>query len=179
MGSMAGLLSYALIFTGYQLTYSPVPNFPGYPAWCLLHPHELENATKAYSQAIYVIYDSAYIAFIMTFLAVTYFTRTIRLFPLASDKIRAAFHTKPSLAFKNKLARLKHRVSRAKTTSGRRFRRLSYTSLLSVYCLLESTYELYMSLSWEVRGEPSPNELPHSAEGLLDHMVSFGPRMGN
>ena len=159
MAITAGMLSYALIFTGYEPILSPASgsaysNILGYPAWCYLHPRELELAVEAYSQAGdtgYVQYNSPYIALIMTFLAVSYVTRTIRLFPLASDKIQTVFRTKPSVALKNKLARLKHQVSCARTTSSRRLRRLSYKCLLSVYCLFEATFDVYMSLSWEVR----------------------------
>ena len=166
MGSTVGMLSYALVFTAYEpvlpkVSDMPYPDFAAYPAWCFLHPHELDNAVKAYSQAMYVSYDSPYIVLVMAFLVVSYFTRIIRLFPTASDKIRNLFRTKPSLALKNKLARLKHRVRCAKTTSVRRFRILSYQSLLSVYCLLESTFEVYMSSSWEVRTELF-HDLPYS-----------------
>ena len=163
MGITAGMLSYALILTGYELQFpqaseSSYSDLLAYPAWCFLHIHEVDNAVKAYSQAGqtgYVTYNSPYMALIMTFLVVSFVTRTIRLFPIASDKIRTIFRTRPSQALKNKLARMKHRVRCAKTTSVRRFRRLSYKSLLSIYCLLESTFEVYMSLSWEVRTESS------------------------
>ena len=165
MAITAGMLSYALIFTGFEPMLPTAPSYPninGYPAWCFLHPRVLDNAAKAYSQAGhtgYLLYNSPYIALIMTFLAVSYSTRTIRLFPVASSKIQIVFRTKPSVALKNKLAYLKLQVSCAKTTSGRRFRRLSYKSLLSVYCLLEATFEIYMSLSWEVRTKSFTNNL--------------------
>ena len=166
MGLTVGMLSYALVFTAYDPMIArgsdvPFPNFDAYPAWCFLHPHELDSAVKAYSQALYVSYDSPYIALVMAFLVVSYATRTIRLFPIASDKTRTVFRTKPSLALKNKLARLKYRVRFAKTTSVRRFRIFSYKTLLSIYCLLESTFEVYMSSSWEVRTESS-HDLPYS-----------------
>ena len=166
MGSTVGMLSYALVFTAYEpelpkASDMPYPKFDAYPAWCFLHPHELDDAIKAYSPAGYVSYDIPYIVLIMAFLVVSYVTRTIRLFPIASKKTRTVFRTKPSLALKNKLARLKHRVRCAKTTSDRCFRILSYKSLLSVYCLLESTFEVYMSSSWEVRTE-SFHDLPYS-----------------
>ena len=166
MGTTFAMLSYALIFTGFEVELFSASEtvylqLLAYPAWCFLHPHELDNAIKAYSPAGYVSYDSPYIVLIMAFLLVSYVTRTIRLFPIASNYIRTKFRTKPSLALKNKLARLKHRVRCAKTTSVRRFRILSYQSLLSVYCLLESTFEVYMSSSWEVRTE-SFHDLPYS-----------------
>ncbi len=189
-GITVGMLSYALISTGYDVELPPASDSASdlpstwllaYPAWCFLHLHELDNAVKAYSQAGqtgYVTYNSPYIALIMTFLVVSFVTRTIRLFPTASDKIRTVFRTKPSQALKNKLARLKHRVRCAKTNSDRRFRRLSYKSLLSIYCLVESTFEVYTSSSWEVRTE-SPLMTSVLAKRLLDHMVSCGPRLGN
>ena len=163
MGITAGMLSYALIFMAYQPVFPDgtdwsSPMFLAYPAWCFLHLHELDNAVKAYSQVGHTAhgsYNRPYIVLIMTFLVVSFFTRTIRLFPKASGKIRTIFCTKPSQALKNKLARLKHRVKCAKTTSVRRFRRLSYKSLLSFYCLLESTLEIFTSSSWEVRTESS------------------------
>ena len=166
MAITAGMLSYALIFTGFEPILSPESgwayrNILGYPAWCYLHPRELELAVEAYSQASVVRYDITYIALIMTFLVVSYVTRTIRLFPVASGKIQTVFRTKPSVALKNKLAHLEHQISCAKTTSGRRFRRLSYKSLLSVYCLLEATLEIYMSLSWEVRTKSFPDNLTY------------------
>lgn len=169
MAITAGMLSYALIFTGFEPILSPAlgsayPNILGYPAWCYLHPRELELAVEAYSQAGdtgYVLYNSPYIALIMTFLVVSYVTRTIRLFPVASDKIQTVFRTKPSVALKNKLACLKQQVDCAKTASSRRLRKLSYKSLLSVYCLFEATFDVYMSLSWEVRTDPFPHNLPH------------------
>lgn len=166
----AGMLSYALIFTAFEpvLPGAPGSHYPpvllGYPTWCFLHPRELDNAVKAYSVAGhtgYLHYNSPYIALIMTFLVVSYSTRTIRLFPMASDKFQTVFRTRPSVTLKNKLAYLKLKVSYAKTTSGRRFRRLSYKSLLSVYCLLEATFEIYMSLSWEVRTKSFPDNLPY------------------
>lgn len=163
MGITVGMLSYALIFTAYEPTFPrasdvPYPNLSVYPAWCILHLHELDNAVKAYSQAGqtgYVGYNSPYIVLVMAFLVVSYVTRTVRLFPIASDKFRTVFRTKPSLALKNKLARLKHRVRCAKTTPVKRFRILLYKSLLSIYCLLESTFEVYLSSLWEVRTESS------------------------
>lgn len=162
MGITFAMLSYALIFTGFQVELSETDvdylDFLAYPAWCILHLHELDNAVEAYSG--YVSYDIPYIALIMAFLGVSYVTRTVRLFPVASDKIRTVFRTKPCLALKNKLARLKIRVGCAKTTPVRHFRILSYKSLLSVYCLLESTFEVYMSSSWEVRTE-SFHDLPY------------------
>ena len=169
MAITAGMLSYALIFTGFEpmLPTAPgsaYPNILGYPAWCYLHPRELELAAEAYSRAGdtgYVQYNSPYIALIMIFLVVSYITRTIRLFPLASHRIQTVFRTKPSVVLKNKLARLEYQVGCAETTSRRRLRRLSYKSLLSVYCLFGATFDVYMSLSWEVRTKSSPDNLPY------------------
>ena len=154
MAITAGILSYAVIFTGFEAILSPAfgsayPNILGYPALCYLHPRELELAVEAYSRvgdSGYVLYNFPYIVLMMTFLVVSYATRTIRLFPVASDKIQTVFRTKPSVALKNKLACLKHQVSCAKTTSSRRLRNLSYKSLLSFYCLFEATFDVYMSL---------------------------------
>ena len=169
MAITAGMLSYALIFTGFEpilpeASGSGYPNILGYPAWCYLHPRELELAVKAYSQAGdtgFVRYNIPYIALIMIFLVVSYVTRTVRLFPVASDKIQTVFRTKPSVALKNKLACLEDQVGCAKTTSSRRLRRLSYKSLLSVYCLFGATFDVYMSLSWEVRTESFTDNLPY------------------
>ena len=167
MAITAGMLSYALVFTAFELNLPGTPTSSylsslGYPAWCYLHPRELEKAVNAYSQAGntgYLLYNSPYVVLVMTFLVVSYSTRTIRLFPGASDKIQTVLRTKPSVALKNKLACLKYQVSCAKTTSGRRLRRLLYKSLLSVYYLLEATFEIYMSLSWEVRTKSFPDKL--------------------
>ena len=163
MGITVGMLSYALVFTAYELVFADVesahwfyPTFLAYPAWCVLHPHELDNAVKAYSQAVYVSYNSPYIALVMAFLVVSYTTRTVRLFPQASDKIRTVFRTKPSLALKNELARMRHRVRCANRTSVRHFRGLLYKSILSIYCLFEFTFEVYLSSLWEVRTEIIP-----------------------
>ena len=165
MGMTFAMLSYALIFTGFEVDLfsasEPVYlQLLAYPTWCILHLHELDNAVEAYHgyggyYGGHVSYNIPHIALIMTFLVVSLVTRTIRLFPTASDKIQTAFRTKPSKALKNKLARLKYRVRCAKTTSVRRLWRLLYKSLLSIYCLLESTFEVYMSLLWEVRTESS------------------------
>ena len=169
MAITAGMLSYALVFTGFELVLSPpsgsaYPNILGYPAWCYLHPGELELAVEAYSQAGdpgYVQYNSPYIVLIMTFLVVSYATRTVRLFPVASDKFQTVFRTKPSVALKNKLAYLGDQVSRAKTTSRRRLRRLSYKTLLSVYCLFGASFDVYMSMAWEVRTKPFADNLAY------------------
>ena len=168
MAITVGMLSYALIFTGFEPILSPAfgpayPNILGYPAWCYLHPRELELAVEAYSRAEdsgdsgYVLYNGRYIALMMIFLVMSCVTRTIRLFPVASEKIQTVLRTKPSVALKNKLACLKHKVGCAKTTSSRRLQNLSYKSLLSVYCLFEATFDVYMSLSWEVRSRPFLN----------------------
>ena len=161
----AGMLSYAVIFTGFEAILSPesgsaYPNILGYPALCYLHPREMELAVEAYSRdgdSGYVQYNFPYIVLMMSFLVVSYVTRTIRLFPEASEKIQTGFRTKPSVVLKNKLACLKHKVDCAKTTSSRRFRNLSYKGLLSVYCLFEATFDVYMSLAWEVRTKLCPN----------------------
>ena len=161
MGTTFAMLSYALIFTGFEVELFSASEtvylqLLAYPAWCILHLHELDNAVEAYpGYGGHVFYNIPHTAVIMTFLVVSLVTRTIRLFPTASDKIQTVFRTKPSKALKNKLVLLKRRVRCAKTTSVRRFWRLSYKSLLSIYCLLESTFEVYMSLLWEVRTESS------------------------
>lgn len=147
MGITVAMLATAIGSTGYL----GIQSFSlSYPAWCLFHPNLMEEPGDRKSQFGDLYYNNVYVVATQSFLAVSYATRLIHLLPSGSNWMRSTFRATPSNLFKRMLLLLRDKAIHSPRTLCKIFWVLTYRLLLSVYCLLKATADLYGSVLWEV-----------------------------
>ena len=122
------LLSVALGSTGYP------PN-DTLPTWCLF---QVDVEVK--------YYDWLYIVILLGYLIVSYICRAIQLFPESTSRIRTSFRTLQGEVCKRWLTSLRNRALKSRSL----FWVFMHNLLLSLYCALKATAELYGSMLLEV-----------------------------
>ncbi len=147
MGITVAMLECAIGSTGFL----GIEDFSlSYPAWCLYHPNLMEEPGDRKSLFGDLYYNSTYIAVTVSFLGVSYATRLIQLYPTGCNWMRSALRTIPSNVFKRMLLMLRDRAIHSPRTLRKTFWVLTHRLLLSVYCLLKATADLFGSVLWEV-----------------------------
>ena len=140
------LLIVALGSTGYSLNPS-VPSDPSYPsngaipAWCLYQSDVLWSPEGAAPG-----YDWLYIVILVGYLIFSYLSRAIQISPWLTDWIRTNISTRPADVCIKRLDRLSARAF----SSGKLSRVFIHNLLLSLYCVLKATADLYNSILFEV-----------------------------
>lgn len=152
-----------------------------YPAWCLYHPNlveEPEDRKSFYGDLYYN--NNNYVTITESFLGVSYVTRLIQLFPTGHSWMRTTFRATPSNLLKRMLLMFRDKAIRSRRKSCKTFRVFAYKLLLSVYCLLKATADLYASMLWEVLSPFAvyKKSKPVASRGS-DHLVIGGPCLGH
>ena len=147
MGITVAMLACAIGSTGFlgigNLSLS-------YPTWCLYHPSATEEPGDRKSLFGDLYYNNVYVVITQTYLVISYATRLIQLFPTGCDWVRSTLRATTSNFFKRHLLLLRDKAIHSPRTLCKTFWILMYRSLLSVYCLLKATADLYGSVLWEV-----------------------------
>ena len=133
MGTIGIMLSVALGTTGYELQSAPIP------AWCLFQTNSIKDAT-------YAPYNWLYMCILLSYLAVSYISRAIQLFP-QSTSWRTRFLRRISNFARTCLRYLR---KQALDSKGLRWV-IAHNMLLSVYCPGKAAVDLYESIALEVR----------------------------
>ena len=149
MAVTAGMLSCALISTGYLGGGSFTLN---YPAWCLFHPNLMRTATNNISpyrdgDNWTGFYNAGYVAVLLLLLSVSYGARVIQLFPSILDKIRQNTRARVSTFARGRL--LAYKI-RALGSIFRIYWASVYILSLAMYCIFKAAADLYSSMLWEV-----------------------------
>ena len=147
MGITVAMLACAIGSTGFL----GIESFSlSYPAWCLFHANFVEEPGGRKSQFGDLYYNNVYIVITQSFLGVSYATRLILLFPTGCNWMRSTVRATPSNFFKRVLLMLRDKAIHSPRTLCKTLWVLTYRLLLSVYCLLKATADLYGSVLWEV-----------------------------
>ena len=144
MAIIGVLLSVALGSTGYNMKSS----FPGdrslgldaKPAWCLFQWNVLDDEID------YIEYNWLYTAILLGYLAVSYISRAIQLFPESTRKARTSFRPLLGKPYKRWLTSLRNRALKSRSL----FWVFVHNVLLSVSCAFKATADLYGSILFEV-----------------------------
>ena len=121
-----------------------------YPAWCVYHPNLVREPFGKKSQFGDLYYNNMYIAITLSYLSVSYATRFTQLFPKGRNWMRSTLRATPSNFFKRILLTLRGKAIHSPRTLYKTFWVFTYRLVLSVYCLLKATVDLYGSVLWEV-----------------------------
>lgn len=118
---------------------------PEQPAWCLFHP-DLWAARLEPPR-----YNSIYVGFALAILLLSYSTRAILLFPIASGGMQK-FLRAWSTRYLDYIISQDHRIQKSAHMKCLRLAwRLYYKICYSVYVLHALSIDLYFSMFWEVR----------------------------
>ena len=145
MAITAVMLSVALIPTGYLSVIGPRSD-PSFPAWCLYH-HDLWSQDSGNFDDSY---DGWYIGITLVFLAFSYSSRVIQLFPAA---MAVTYHwppVRPSYAFHSWLLSLKKRAHDSSSILAKMLWVLLYNLFCPTWYALRAMADLWSSLLWEV-----------------------------
>ncbi len=137
MAITAIMLSVSLVSTGY---IRPYETDPSYPAWCLYHQYNSGTAD----------YNSWYIGITFSFLSISYMTRVVQLFPVATKVANHWSKVWPSKRLELCLKWMERRALRSSSKMMRIVWALVYRLLLSIWCVLKATAGLWSSMLWEV-----------------------------
>lgn len=177
MGVTVAMLACAIGSTGFL----GISNLSlSYPAWCLYHPNLVEEPGNRKSFYGDLYYHNNYVAITESFLSVSYVTRLIQLFPTGHSWMRTTLRATPSNLFKRMLLMLRGKAIHSRRKSCKTFWVFAYKLLLSVYCLLKATADLYASMLWEVLSPFAvyKKSKPVASRGS-DHLVIGGPCLGH
>ncbi|KAM0803472.1 hypothetical protein BDR22DRAFT_31785 [Usnea florida] len=136
------LLSVALGSTGYPMAFKYNISWEGaVPAWCLFQSNFLE-----YDNVGYAAYDWPYTVILLGYLAVSYISRAIQLFPESTRKAQMSFRPLLGKACERWLTSLRNRALKSRSL----FWVFMHNVLLSVYCAFKATADLYGSILFEI-----------------------------
>ena len=141
MAIIGVLLSVALGSTGYPINDSfddASPLESAIPAWCLFRGSGPEDDSSEY--------DWLYTVILLGYLTVSYISRALRLFPKSISKAQTSFRRLLGEVCKRWLTSLRNRALVSKSF----FWVFMHNVLLSFYCALKATADLYESMLFEV-----------------------------
>lgn len=174
MGIIAVLLAVALGSTGYYAA--------GYtwPAQCFL-THDFANLEGPFAVAYWGAYgyNSLYMGTVLCFLALSYLSRVVQVFPSAQAFMRNLFRSRPSNGMQRCLVSIRNRATASSMTYVSKFWLLVNGLLLSMYCLSEAVADLYGSVLWEVCLKRAPLIWPTTIDHSQDYLACISISMGN
>ena len=137
------------------------------PAQCLYYPSAFENVEAKY--------NAPYVAVSLAFLAISYLTRIVQLFPALSIMVRTSLRTRPS----NVLKQVIRVTGERKRNSTHRCARMLFAAaeilVMSIYYRLKGAADFYSSVLWEV--SLTMRLFCYSAN-ILDNLAMCCPHLG-